>query len=231
MKRSVSEPRKTPRQRRSRETYERILDEAARIFDALGYAGTTTNHVAEAAGVSIGSLYQYFPNKDAILFALAQRHLGEGASVVAETMAATREGAAPVEVVRRVIEAVVELHRVNPRVHHLLFERVPQSPELRKLFGEVEAGTVALVEAGLQRFFVDAETARRRAPIVVTAVEAIVHRSVLDDLVAGAEVETAGVIDEMVVLVLAYVQAPGLGAPGLGARGGTRTHTPEGTGS
>lgn len=225
----LSEPRKTPRQQRSRETYARILDEAARIFDERGYAATTTNGVAEAAGVSIGSLYQYFPNKDAVLFALAQRHLAESAAVVTEAMAANDSSAEPEEVVRGVIEAVVQLHRVNPRVHHLLFERVPQSPELRRLFVEVEASTVALVEAGLQRFFVDAATARRRAPVVVCTVEAVVHHMVLEDLVTGCDAGGGAVddvVDELVALVLAYVQAPG-----AGARGGTRTHTPEGTGS
>lgn len=224
----VSAPRKTPRQQRSRDTFERILDAAARIFDERGYAGATTNHVAAAAGISIGSLYQYFPNKDAILYALAQRHLAASASVVATAVAATDERAGPEEVVRNVIDAVVDLHRVSPRTHHLLFERIPQSPELRRLFAEAEAGTVALVEAGLLRFFVDAATARRRAPVVVCAVEAVVHRMVLDDLVAedGAGRDSGSAVDEMVAMVLAYVQAPA-----AGARGGTRTHTPEGTGS
>lgn len=206
----VSEPRKQPRQRRSRETYGRILDQAARIFDERGYTGTTTNGVAEAAGVSIGSLYQYFPNKEAILFALAQRHLAEAAVVVVEAMADADDHAAPEVVVRGVIEAVVQLHRVNPNVHQLLFERVPQSPELRRLFDEVETSTVAFVEAGLRRLFVDAATACRRAPVVVCAVEAVVHRMLLEDLVAGEDGGAAaadGIVDELVTMVLAYVRA------------------------
>lgn len=58
----MSQPRKQPRQQRSRATWEAILDGAAQVFGQLGYAGTTTNKVAERAGVSIGSLYQYFPS-------------------------------------------------------------------------------------------------------------------------------------------------------------------------
>ena len=73
--RTSAEPRKRPRQRRSTETVARMLDAAARIYDERGYRATTTNNVAEEAGVSIGSLYQYFPNKDALLVALADRHL------------------------------------------------------------------------------------------------------------------------------------------------------------
>ncbi len=67
--------RKTPVQQRSRRTVDEILGAAARILVEDGYSAMTTNDVAAAAGVSIGSLYQYFPNKDALLRALVERHL------------------------------------------------------------------------------------------------------------------------------------------------------------
>ena len=56
---------------------------ATRIFDERGYRATTTNHIAAAAGVSIGSLYQYFPNKDALLAALAERHVNQALTTLA----------------------------------------------------------------------------------------------------------------------------------------------------
>lgn len=68
--------RRKPVQARSKETVERILDAAAQVFSERGYAATT-NHIAEAAGLSIGSLYQYFPDKDALLVTLQRRHLDE----------------------------------------------------------------------------------------------------------------------------------------------------------
>ncbi|HUO22362.1 MAG TPA: TetR/AcrR family transcriptional regulator [Caulobacteraceae bacterium] len=66
-------PRKTPSQSRSRATVEAVLSAAARILEEEGVAGFNTNVVAQRAGVSIGSLYQYFPGKDAIFLALMEQ--------------------------------------------------------------------------------------------------------------------------------------------------------------
>lgn len=69
-------PRKVPQQSRSATTVEAIVEAAARILEERGPKGLTTNAVADVAGVSIGSLYQYFPNKDAIVRALIEREVG-----------------------------------------------------------------------------------------------------------------------------------------------------------
>jgi AcrR family transcriptional regulator len=71
--------RRRPRQARSRATWEAIVEAAAQILERRGPAGFNTNEVAERAGVSIGTLYQYFADKHAILAAAARRELGEAA--------------------------------------------------------------------------------------------------------------------------------------------------------
>lgn len=70
-----AQPRRRPKQRRSERRVERLLDAAAHLFAERGFERTTTNAVAEQAGVSIGTLYQYFPNKAALLQALNERSL------------------------------------------------------------------------------------------------------------------------------------------------------------
>jgi AcrR family transcriptional regulator len=70
-------PKKLPRQARAKATYESILDAAARLLTARGYGGFTTNHVAEVAGVAIGSLYEYFPDKETIVAELVRRTVRE----------------------------------------------------------------------------------------------------------------------------------------------------------
>jgi AcrR family transcriptional regulator len=67
--------RRSPKQARSRATWDAIVEAAAQILERQGPNGVTTNSVAERAGVSIGTLYQYFPDKEAILVAAARREL------------------------------------------------------------------------------------------------------------------------------------------------------------
>jgi AcrR family transcriptional regulator len=69
-------PRRRPLQARSRDKVSYLLEAAAQVFRAEGY-GATTNRIAVRAGVSIGTLYEYFPNKEALLLALAERHVEE----------------------------------------------------------------------------------------------------------------------------------------------------------
>lgn len=78
-------PRKKPQQRRSRATIDTIFEATIQVLLANGFDKTTTIQIAERAGVSVGSLYQYFPNKRALLAAIVRRHVG---GVVDETVAA-----------------------------------------------------------------------------------------------------------------------------------------------
>ncbi|RLU00334.1 MAG: TetR/AcrR family transcriptional regulator [Ketobacter sp.] len=76
--------RKIPKQKRSREMVERLLEATATTLAERGLEDTTTNHIAETAGVSIGSLYQYFPDKEALLEALMERVSEKVANVFRE---------------------------------------------------------------------------------------------------------------------------------------------------
>src|SRR5216683_2695549 len=70
---TVDSQRRTPRQSRALDTVEVIFEATARILQAEGRRGFTTNRIAERAGISIGTLYQYFGNKQAILLAMEER--------------------------------------------------------------------------------------------------------------------------------------------------------------
>jgi AcrR family transcriptional regulator len=122
------EPRRKPRQVRAELTRERILTAAAHVFAEHGYAAGTTNRIAERARISIGSLYQYFPNKDAILAELLVRHIDRGVWTQADqldlstgTLAAT---------VRALVRDAIDNHRDDPQLLRIMIEEAPLSQEL-----------------------------------------------------------------------------------------------------
>lgn len=121
-------PRKHPRQSRAQATVNAMLDAAAHILVADGYGGFNTNKVAEHAGVSIGSLYQYFPNKVALITALRQRHADQMralfTSIAADALAAPLNQAVPM-----LIRAIMAAHTVSPRLHQVLEQEVPRQTQ------------------------------------------------------------------------------------------------------
>ncbi|WP_231638531.1 TetR/AcrR family transcriptional regulator [Pantoea sp. SM3] len=116
--------RKAPRQRRSQVMVDVILQAAARVLAKSGWAKFNTNEVARIAGVSIGSLYQYFPNKLALAEAIRQQHLTAILQVLAGAVSEEDLFALRVE---RLIEGIIAAHLINPSLHRVLLDEVPLS--------------------------------------------------------------------------------------------------------
>ena len=124
-------PRRSPRQERSRETVEAILEAAAQVFERHGYAAGTTNRIAERAGVSIGSLYQYFPNKGAIVVEVMRRHMAEAGEVGQPVLQELVDRVPPLhEGLTDIVAAMIALHERSPRLHRVLSEEAPHPPEI-----------------------------------------------------------------------------------------------------
>lgn len=122
------QPRRKPRQVRAELTRERILAAAAHVFAEHGYAAGTTNRIAERARISIGSLYQYFPNKDAILAKLLVRHIDRGAWTQADQLdlsAGSLEAT-----VRVLVRDAIDNHGDDPQLLRIMIEEAPMSKEL-----------------------------------------------------------------------------------------------------
>lgn len=110
-------PRKPPTQDRSRATVEAILGAAIDLLSSRGYARTSTNLIAARAGVSVGSLYQYFPNKDAIATALFERHAAGIERIVEAAFEEMRRPDVPLRnAFRRMLLAFEELHEADPKM-------------------------------------------------------------------------------------------------------------------
>jgi len=113
--------RKSASQKRSQLMVQAILQAAAETFSELGYARTTTNKIAERAGVSVGSLYQYFPNKDSLLAALLARHHQEVHQVVGKGVVRLADAKIPLEDgLRLFLIELADLHQADPALSKAL---------------------------------------------------------------------------------------------------------------
>ena len=191
--------RKQPRQQRATQTRRDILDAAARVFGEHGYAAGTTNRIAAAADVSIGSLYQYFPNKDAILAALTDAHIEAGTTLLTERL---RDGLPESleATLRLFVRAAIDNHRDQPALHRVLFEEAPRSAALLERLRETEARGVAGVTELLRHHpevqVADPEFAAR---LTIATVESLVHRLIV------TPVDTTQLEDEVVRLLTGYL--------------------------
>lgn len=197
-------PRKQPKQQRAEQTRQRILAAAAQVFAAQGYAAGTTNHIAEAAALSIGSVYQYFPNKDAILHALMQAHFDAGTRILGERLAAGMPERLA-DVLRLVVRAMIDNHRDQPRLHRVLFEEAPRAPAFLARLHDAEdlmvAATATLLDGHPE---VSVPDSRLAARIVVATIDALVHRLIT----APCPVDPQQLESEVVVLLTGYLQRP-----------------------
>jgi AcrR family transcriptional regulator len=183
-----------------------ILEAAAQIFERHGYAAGTTNRIAERAGVSIGSLYQYFPNKDAILVALVHRHLAESTAALQPHLQRLNCGAPFDDVLPDVVQAMVEMHALAPGFHRVLFEETKLPPTLRAELDDLEDRLVDLTASALAA---DPNCAvadpHLSARIVINAIEGLTHRLVLRSL---PDLTPQAICHEITKLIHAYIERP-----------------------
>lgn len=217
-------PRKLPKQARSREMVETILQATARVLVREGYDRASTNRVAEVAGVSVGSLYQYFPNKGALLTTLMGRHLAEMAAVFDRKF--SEVGGADLDVaVRALVEAAVEAHAVSPGLHRAFVEQVPHVGDLgmvRSVEARIEEGLRAFLESRAAE--ISPGDPGLAAFLVVRAVESATHAAVLD---RPSYLADGRLVDELAALILGYLSPGATGARDAPVpRGGEASDSP-----
>ena len=125
--RSSPSPLKMPVQARSRATVDAIIQAATYILTEEGWDGLTTNAIAERAGVNIGSLYQYFPNKEAVIIELQRRHTAATHAELHKALERMPEQSSLRDTVALIIAMLVNEHRVAPTVHKAIAEELPRT--------------------------------------------------------------------------------------------------------
>lgn len=166
----VVKSRKSPRQQRAQATVEAIFEASARIIEEGGATGLTTNRIAERAGVSIGSLYDYFPNREAILVAMARRMLDEDRQAIG-TVLRTAFAAGDSEPERAVVRALIALHGRRPEVR-----RVVMGAHIAHGFGAEHAAPVQDIAALLPQIGDDrlTEAAAERSAALFVLTRAVI---------------------------------------------------------
>ncbi len=170
----TSSPRKSPSQERSRQTVQRILDAAARVFHEQGYTGATTNDIADEAGVSIGSLYQYFPNKDALLVALTRRHIELTTDSLATLLNSMPLRPQFETVLRLVVDFLVEQHDLDD-LHLLVMHSAPRTNEINMELERSKTQLVDVTSRLLEPSNIPADQRTLTARMVVATIDAAVH--------------------------------------------------------
>ena len=202
------EPRKPPVQKRAMATVDEILSAAAQVFEVRGYAAGTTNRIAERAGVSIGTLYQYFPSKEAIAVALLERHIADTDHRLHEWvghMVAEQHGLRAA--LHDYVTGMLETHSGRPRLQHILLEETPLPERVHRALLEAEHHAAKTV-AGLLRLYPDVRHTHleHAGLLLVQTVESLTHRFAAhpDEQI----ITRIGLVDEIVTMLEAYLTYP-----------------------
>jgi len=196
----VERSRKNPGQARSRATVGELIEAAAQLLEAVGERGFNTNAVAERAGVSIGTLYQYFADKNAILLALARQQVGLGLADIARALSGeidpTPEGR-----VRAMVRAAIHAFRGRQRARKAVMEAVLSQGHHAELMLPVVA-FIAQHRVGAAPQAVFATMTPLQMFVMSRAVIGVLRAAVLEE---QPFFKSHPYEDELVRLVLAYV--------------------------
>lgn len=197
--------RRRPSQERAAVTVEAILQAAAELFCSIGYDRASTNRIAERAGVSIGSLYQYFANKEATLAALLEDHqravhavVDEGLHVLADPEVDLRRG------LETFMMRLVDLHSTDPELNRVLTEEVPHLSHASANDDEFELYSARVVELLRRRPVITRPNLKLAAAIVVTTVEAVTRRLAHG---SASKMNTRAVVHETAVMLAEYLES------------------------
>jgi AcrR family transcriptional regulator len=195
--------RRRPKQFRARQTVEAILEAVVRILKREGPDAVTTNRIAEVAGVSIGSVYQYFPDKRAIFAALHQRHIEEIDRLI-EKKLVQNASAKLDELIRGVVEGMVDAHTPDPELYEAMYVHVPHRAGGSEDFAVRLHGAFRLALSARSNELKRGRDLDRMTFVVANMVDSLSHGAVSR---RPAGVSQADAKDEVVRAILAYLRA------------------------
>ena len=195
--------RRLPKQRRARQTVDAVLDAVVRVLKREGFNGVTTNRLAEVAGVSIGSVYQYFPDKRAIFVSLHQRHI-EQIDRMVESKLIEHAASSLDKLMRAMIEAMVDAHSADPELYELLATEVPHRAEGTRDFAVRLHGAFRLAIASRAHQLKKDRDLDKLVFVVTNMVESLSHAALFR---RPPHLSLCAAKEEVVRAVLAYLHS------------------------
>jgi AcrR family transcriptional regulator len=169
-----------------------------------GYDKASTNRIAEAAGVSVGSLYQYFPSKEALVVAVIDRHNQHTMQLVRSAL--SKVVGQPLErVIREMVAVAIQAHRINPKLHRVLTEQIPRTGQLEN----VEAFNREYFSLFRNHLDNCSEALRPKdlglaTYLCVTSMEAVAHNAVLRNEKLSDE-QAEALVDDASRMIVGYL--------------------------
>ncbi|WP_245477535.1 TetR/AcrR family transcriptional regulator [Bradyrhizobium guangxiense] len=183
-----------------------LVEATARILVKEGFEKASTNRIAEVAGVSVGSLYQYFPSKEALVAAVIDRHNEEIMAIVRTTLREVAD--LPIEkAVRKLVTVAIDAHRISPKLHRVLAEQIPRTGQLKDVEAfnrEVQTLVRTYLESRrkeMRKIDLDVATF-----ICVSAIESVAHNTVLHGAEMLSEKMVKVLVEETTRMVVGYLR-------------------------
>jgi AcrR family transcriptional regulator len=205
-RRPLIKPRKIATQQRSRATVDALVEATARILVKEGFDKASTNRIAAVAGVSVGSLYQYFPGKEALVAAVIERHQQAIMQMVRRELAGVLTESIDTAV-HKLVAVAVKAHRLDPELHRVLAEQIPRVGKLENL-ETFNRENFTLFGAYLERHRDELriDDLALASYVCVTAIEALTHTAVLHYSKMLSDDMMEALVEEAARLVTGYLK-------------------------
>lgn len=192
-----------PAQERSRLTVDAIIQASTYILMEVGWKGFTTNAIAERAGVNISSLYQFFPNKEAIIAELQKRHAAEMDDELHNILSLISLQGSLKQVLTLLVETILKKHKVAPAVHKAVLEEVPQT--LKTSCSDADSQLRGLFLEGLTPFMQNVPNPELAIHIIIVTAQALINNITVErpDLL-----QSEAIVTELVALYEHYLERP-----------------------
>ena len=199
-KKPEKKPVRPPQHARSIQKFDFIVEAATRILSESGYAALTTNEVAKISGVSIGSVYEYFRNKDEIVLVIVDRHLTAAENAVASFDFQDAQNWSLEQVVNSLVSGFIVLHKDDPRLHRVLSSEVPLTSQQLRRRQKLEENLIFGVASVLKGRVPNPAV---QGTLLVQATDSLIHKWLLD--FEGAPVPADVMQLELEKMLLSYL--------------------------